>query len=141
MKSVAGKICLQILADGGVAMLYTCLTREASSISIKIPIFLSHCFEYGIGTSSTASTAKPGLESCLLHSSRLHSLSLAMHLANAHLSIGNIIAVLSLLVAIPCTAIMLWKFFWRQQRDSHDTRTFWTGFQFIGQTSDEFKMI
>ena len=101
----------------------------------------SYCFECGVGTSSTAPTAKSGLKSCLLYSSRLHSLSLAMHSANVHLSIGNIIAILSLMVAIPCTAIMLWKVFWRQQRESHHTRTFWTVPQFVGQTSDGFKMI
>ena len=101
----------------------------------------SYSFECGVGTSSTAPTAESGLKSCLLHSSRLSSLSLAIYSANMHLSMGNIIAILSLMVAIPCTAIMLWKVFWRQQRDSHDTRTFWTVSQFVGQNSDGFKMI
>ena len=33
-----------------------------------------------------------------------------------HLSTGNVIAILSLIVAIPCTAIMLWTVYRRQQR-------------------------
>ena len=42
-----------------------------------------------------------------------------------HLSIGNIIAILSLIVAIPCTAIMSWEVLRRhQQRDLNDHRTF-----------------
>ena len=33
-----------------------------------------------------------------------------------HLSIGNIIAILSLIVAIPCTAIMSWEVTRRRQQ-------------------------
>ena len=56
------------------------------------------------------------------------------------LSTGNIIAILSLMVAIPCTAIMVWKVFRRQQRDSHDTRRILIVLNFVDPISNVFKM-
>ena len=48
-----------------------------------------------------------------------------------HLSIGNIIAILSLIVAIPCTAIMSWEVLRRrQQRDLSGPRMLSSFFPF-----------
>ena len=65
---------------------------------------------------------------------------LALHSANMHLSTGNIIGILSLMVAVPCTAIMVWKVIRRQQRDAHDTRRFSTVLNFVDPVSNRFKM-
>ena len=71
----------------------------------------------------------------------LHSSSLFLHSAKMHLSIGNIVAILSLIIAIPCTAILLWNVFRRQQRGSHNPRTFLKASPVLDQNSDWCKII
>lgn len=60
-----------------------------------------------------------------MHSKFNHLIALTLvYFPKMHLSIEAIVAIVSLVVAAPCTAVLLWQCFRRQEGESHERRKF-----------------